>query len=158
LDLDAIFGPDEGPVAPVPARGEITTPADLAPEWFERWQERAAIMEHDGGLSPERADALPLANIAEQMTAAEGVSATATEWLAARFREKRTWPSVELLAAADQAGFSRLALFEAKKSLGIPAAKRNGPDAFAWSVPEGWMAPSDRPCPCPACTPPKGGR
>jgi hypothetical protein len=43
------------------------TPADLPPEWFERWQERAAIMQYDGGLSPERADALALEDVREQM-------------------------------------------------------------------------------------------
>jgi hypothetical protein len=43
---------------------------DLDPEWREAWGERAAIMEYDGGLPRERAEALALAEIVRAMTRA----------------------------------------------------------------------------------------
>ena len=42
-------------------------PADLPPEWFERFEERVAIMVHDGGLHPEHAEAAALQSILDAM-------------------------------------------------------------------------------------------
>jgi hypothetical protein len=39
----------------------------LPPDWHLQWDERAAIMEVDGGLPRERAEALALLDILEQM-------------------------------------------------------------------------------------------
>ena len=69
LDLRTIFDPDR-PVtatAPIPA----LIPADLPPDWHLAWDERAAIMEYDGGLPRERAEFLALADILDQMRRAE---------------------------------------------------------------------------------------
>ena len=46
-------------------------PDDLPPDWQELWVERAAIMEFDGGLCRERAEALALANVLDQMRRAD---------------------------------------------------------------------------------------
>ena len=40
---------------------------DLDMDWRVEWEERAAIMEHDGGLPRERAEALALAEIVKEM-------------------------------------------------------------------------------------------
>ena len=42
-------------------------PDDMPPEWREQYEERAGIMEFDGGLSRERAEALALVDITGQM-------------------------------------------------------------------------------------------
>ncbi len=42
-------------------------PADLPVEWWQLWDERAAIMEYDGNLPRERAEALALDDILKQM-------------------------------------------------------------------------------------------
>ena len=43
------------------------TPADLPTEWFLVWDERAAIMEYDGGMPRERAEHFALLDVIEQM-------------------------------------------------------------------------------------------
>jgi hypothetical protein len=43
-------------------------PENLPPEWRERWAERAAIMEHDGGLHHDQANAEAFDDILRQMT------------------------------------------------------------------------------------------
>jgi hypothetical protein len=48
-------------------------PEKLPADWHLMWDERAAIMEYDSGLSRERAEALALAEILDQMRRA-GVS------------------------------------------------------------------------------------
>jgi hypothetical protein len=48
------------------------TPADLPPDWHERWDERAAIMEYDGRLPREHAEAQALAHILMEMRRARG--------------------------------------------------------------------------------------
>jgi hypothetical protein len=48
LDLDAIFDPDRRP----PIRGVADLPAD----WRELWEERAAIMQFDSGMSRDAAE------------------------------------------------------------------------------------------------------
>ncbi len=40
---------------------------DLTVEWWQLWDERAAIMEFDGNLPRERAEALALDDILKQM-------------------------------------------------------------------------------------------
>jgi len=45
--------------------------ADLPADWHELWDERAAIMEFDGGLPRERAEAAALAEVLKQMSAAK---------------------------------------------------------------------------------------
>lgn len=37
-------------------------PGDLPPDWYERWEERAAIMEYDGKMPKEHAEAAALAD------------------------------------------------------------------------------------------------
>jgi hypothetical protein len=46
------------------------TPSDLPPDWHFLWDERAAIMEHDGKMPRERAEAEALKDILRQMQAA----------------------------------------------------------------------------------------
>ena len=65
IDLKMIFDPDRAPAARIPLAG--TTPADLPPEWLLAWDERAAIMEYDGGLAREHAEAQELKYILEDM-------------------------------------------------------------------------------------------
>ncbi|MBA4063441.1 MAG: hypothetical protein C0501_06965 [Isosphaera sp.] len=87
LDLDAIFDPDRqarrpgrgcAPPAGCPACGHphrIDTPADLPSEWYLVWDERAAIMEFDGGATRERAEHFALLDVIGQMRRA-GCSVT----------------------------------------------------------------------------------
>ena len=42
-------------------------PSDLPVEWWQLWDERAAIMEYDRNLPRERAEALALDDILKQM-------------------------------------------------------------------------------------------
>jgi len=42
-------------------------PGGLPPDWREAYEERAAIMEYDGGLPKERAEAAALADTLERM-------------------------------------------------------------------------------------------
>ena len=68
IDLDRVFSNDRPaadvrPFACVPK----TTPADLSAEWHVVWDERAAVMEYEGGLSRERAEHLALLEIVQQM-------------------------------------------------------------------------------------------
>lgn len=71
---------------------------------------------------------------------------TASRWLIEQFREKRSWDSDDLFRAGQAAGVSRNAIFEAKKLLSLPQAKRvileNGNIKYVWWVPEQW-APLD---------------
>ncbi len=53
-------------------------PADLPPDWHYLWDERAAIMEFDGGLPRERAEALALSHVLEEMRQAGIPSGDAT--------------------------------------------------------------------------------
>jgi hypothetical protein len=55
----------------VPTVPTVPSPADLIPPWDEIWQERAAVMQHDGGLPAEQADALAQEDVAERMRAGE---------------------------------------------------------------------------------------
>jgi hypothetical protein len=42
-------------------------PIDLPPDWRIAWEERAAIMEYEGGLPRERAEVLALTDVLNQM-------------------------------------------------------------------------------------------
>ncbi len=52
---------------PVPLSNSQIQSSDLPVEWWQLWDERAAIMEYDGKLPRERAEALALADILNQM-------------------------------------------------------------------------------------------
>jgi hypothetical protein len=53
----------EGAALPVPCM----TPDDLSPDWHFCWDERAAIMEYDGKMPRERAEALALLDVLDRM-------------------------------------------------------------------------------------------
>jgi hypothetical protein len=61
--LEGLFGPPDLPPLSGPSQ------VDLSAEWFVRWDERAAVLEYDGGLSRELAEHLALMEIAGRMTA-----------------------------------------------------------------------------------------
>jgi hypothetical protein len=71
LNLDAIFNPDRIPAPresnPAPIADPEIRVEDLDPDWRIAWEERAAILEYDGGLPRERAEALALTEIIGQM-------------------------------------------------------------------------------------------
>src|SRR5262245_33445517 len=48
------------------------TPADLPADWHFRWDERAAVLEFDGGLPRERAEAVALVEVLREMERAGG--------------------------------------------------------------------------------------
>ena len=65
LDLKTIFDPDRP--APAPALDPGIGPDDLPGDWRIEWEERAAIMEYDGKLPREQAEALALAEVIAAM-------------------------------------------------------------------------------------------
>ena len=73
FDLNAIFDPDgessARPVgrAPLLRQKPRLTPADLPGDWWVAWDERAAIMEHDGKLPRDQAEVDALKDILNQM-------------------------------------------------------------------------------------------
>jgi len=73
--LNGLFAP-AGPAADGPD-GEIRV-EDLAGDWRVWFEERAAIMEYDGKLPRERAEALALAETVRQMKRAEKESTLTT--------------------------------------------------------------------------------
>ena len=48
---------------PAPSTGTALTPSTLPPDLREAWEERAAIMQYDGGLPFEEAERLALADV-----------------------------------------------------------------------------------------------
>lgn len=66
----------------------------------------------------------------------------AAEWLIEQFNVRREWSSEDLFTAGKHAGVSRNAIFEAKKQLSLPSARRvvseNGDVTYIWWVPEDW--------------------
>jgi hypothetical protein len=50
-----------------PLDGDIVSPESLAMEWRIEYEERAAILEYDGGLSREDADKQALEEILERL-------------------------------------------------------------------------------------------
>ncbi len=74
LDLVAIFDPDR--TDPAPSVAEYLAEAGLPDPWHQLWEERAAIMEHDGWLPSTRAEALALTEVLRMMKAAQENSAT----------------------------------------------------------------------------------
>jgi hypothetical protein len=67
--LEGLFRPTDLPSMP------DIGPDDLPPDWRYVWEERAAIMEYDGGLPKEHAEAAALADTLEVMRRA-GIDAT----------------------------------------------------------------------------------
>jgi hypothetical protein len=77
IDLDAIFNPAQvdafnaarfGRQAGVQQAQDIG-PDDLPGDWRMEFEERAAIMEYDGNMPRERAEALALADVVGRMRA-----------------------------------------------------------------------------------------
>jgi hypothetical protein len=62
---------------------------------------------------------------------------TAEAFLIERFNQSRSWWSEELFSEGAKLGISRIALFEAKRSLGLPKARKIG-DIWMWSVSDDW--------------------
>jgi hypothetical protein len=72
LDLKWIFDPDRAAPNPAVVLDAIpvvpdTTPEDLPPDWHFLWDERAAIMEYDGKMPKEHAEAEALKDILARM-------------------------------------------------------------------------------------------
>jgi hypothetical protein len=71
LDLDAIFDPEQPPTTqkakPAPVADSDIRVEDLDPDWRVEWEERAAIIEYDGKMPRERAEALALTGIVARM-------------------------------------------------------------------------------------------
>ena len=68
--LDELFARsavDNPPRVPTPSRHTGISPEMLPMNWRIEWEERAAIMEYDSGLSRGRAEAEALADILGQM-------------------------------------------------------------------------------------------
>ena len=67
--LDSLYRPNgEGqPVGGQVQPSPVVGPDDLPLDWRIAWEERAAVREYDGGLPRDRAEALALADILEQM-------------------------------------------------------------------------------------------
>jgi hypothetical protein len=66
--LDSLFRSPAGLDASDPAPARLaSTPADLPPEWHLAWDERAAILEFEGGLPREQAEVRALAHILKAM-------------------------------------------------------------------------------------------
>jgi hypothetical protein len=64
LDLDAIFDPDRYTRR---SRTAIDSPSGLAPDWYVLWDERAAIMEFEGGMPRELAEHFALLDVIGRM-------------------------------------------------------------------------------------------
>jgi hypothetical protein len=71
LDLDTIFDPDRLPHAAGREPCSLTAD-DLPADWHYAWDERAAIMQYDGGLPREHAEAEALKYVLEDMRQAGG--------------------------------------------------------------------------------------
>jgi hypothetical protein len=74
LDLKTIFDPDRKAPASAPAPVPGIGPDDLPGDWRMEWEERSAVMELDGKLPRERAEAEALVWILRAM-----------EWAGTRF-------------------------------------------------------------------------
>lgn len=59
------------------------------------------------------------------------------QFLITCFRSKREWKSEDLFEAAKAKRISRDAIFEAKKTLGLPKAEKRNQE-WVWSVPDDW--------------------
>ncbi|HJZ53528.1 MAG TPA: hypothetical protein VKE74_01135 [Gemmataceae bacterium] len=73
--LESLFLPGAGQgnadSAPATTSPPDHTPADLPADWHALWDERAAIMEYEGGLSRELAEHLALLEIVKRMHAGQ---------------------------------------------------------------------------------------
>jgi hypothetical protein len=69
--LESLFQPTAGggqaDAALSSATPPAVTPADLPAAWHVVWDERAAIMEYDGGLPREQAEHFALIEVLEQL-------------------------------------------------------------------------------------------
>ena len=63
FDLERLFDPDRVIVPRSPG----VDPRDLPPDWRAEYEERAAIMDHDGGHHREQAEYLALRDILKRM-------------------------------------------------------------------------------------------
>ena len=61
LDLDYIFADR------VPSPRGLLRVEDLPGDWRVEWEERAAVMEYDGGIPRERAEAIALTEIVRKI-------------------------------------------------------------------------------------------
>ena len=75
LDLASTFDPDAVEAAVCFRQEDAIDPSDLPGDWRVEWEERAAIMEYDGGLPRERAEALALEDVLRRMRHAGDVIA-----------------------------------------------------------------------------------
>lgn len=71
LDLATIFDPDMVEMAVRLRYDSSVGPNDLPGDWRVEWEERAAIMEYDGGLPREQAEALALDDVIGRMRRAD---------------------------------------------------------------------------------------
>jgi hypothetical protein len=71
LDLDRLLNNDRPPLASAGRPAADPIAADLPPEWHLVWDERAAIIEYDGGLCRERAEHLALVEVLAAIRQAE---------------------------------------------------------------------------------------
>lgn len=62
-DFDTPFDPDVIDAEYLALLGPTISPSDLPPNLFADWKERSAIMEYDGGIPRERAEARALEEI-----------------------------------------------------------------------------------------------
>ena len=67
---------------------------DLDMDWRVEWEERAAIMEYDGGLPRERAEALALAQSSARWNRPAFLSAAMLD-IPARMDRMQAWPNAE---------------------------------------------------------------
>ena len=75
IDLSTIFDPAQVDAFNAarfgrpsdPQRAPDIGPDDLPGDWRVEWEERAAIMEYDGNMPRERAEALALADVVDRM-------------------------------------------------------------------------------------------
>ncbi len=81
LDLDMVFDDDRppgaavltiSPSALVATDGGYLAPADMPEAWRERFAERAAIREYDGGQAREHAEAEALREVQAMMSDVQG--------------------------------------------------------------------------------------
>lgn len=107
--------------------------ARVCGEWFDPVPELVRYIGRLQGQAIRRKTTrLPRATRAE----------SAAEWLTAKFRERAEWPAEDLYRVAKSEGVSRDAIFEAKRRLGLPRARRTqdegGNIAYVWWVPADW--------------------
>ena len=94
VNVAALFGDAPGPI----------TPDDLSGDWRAEWEERAAIMQYDGGLGRAEAEVLAL------------------RWASAVFKRFKEW----LEAEGERTAITQTAFGTEMKKLGVEKATSNG--------------------------------